>query len=258
MKSNTIPTHNGSIFYKKTIIGSQYTLVCIHGAGGDSKLFFPLIAEMKDVCSIIAPDLPGHGKSVHSGVPTFEDYINSLTSIINYEGLSVVIPVGFSMGGAFAFELYRRFPEKIPAIALISSGTTLPVSEVVFNLIQTDYAAFCDFLVKFLYSRKADDILKKMSRQELSKVSPAIMENDFRICAQIDYRDMASSIRIPVLIIANKKDRMMPFELFEESKRLLPRCTLSAFEDEGHMPHVENPKAVAREIRNFLNDENVL
>lgn len=255
MKTNSIDTPDGTIFYRKNVVDSHTALMCIHGAGSDSKIFMPLLAELKKDFPAIVPDLPGHGRSHHTGIPSLKDYIDAIVSILSFENVTSFIPVGFSMGGALAFELYRKFPEKIPAMIFISSTATLPVSDVVFDLIKSDFASFCDFLVKFLYSRNANDTLKKLSREELAKIGPAIIENDFRICSSIDYRNDLSSIKIPVLIIANRKDKMLPFNLFEESARELSTSKLIVFEDEGHMPMVENPQSTAIEIIKFLSNK---
>ncbi len=252
MKSQSINTTDGSIFYRKNIINSSAALVCLHGAGADSKIFLPMAAELQGDISVIIPDLPAHGQSEFSGIPSLQDYINAVIEIFNLEKITSFIPIGFSMGGAVVFELYKRFKERIPALIFISSSFTLPVSAVVFDLIKNNYATFCDFLVKFLYSRNAKEPLRKLSKQELLSMNPAIIENDFRICSMIDYRSELHSLNIPVLIIANRKDRMVPISLIEEFAQSVAHSKLVAFEGEGHMPHLENPEATAEEIINFI------
>ncbi len=252
MKSNKISIGDGSIFYKKHFIGSHTSLLCIHGAGSDSKIFLPMTAELKRDISVVVPDLPGHGNSHYSCIPLLNHYLDALSAILNFEKISSFIPIGFSMGGALAFELYRRFKSQIPAMIFISSSAILPVSDLVFDLIKNDYVAFCDFLVKFLYSRNADNELKNLSKKELLSLNPSVIENDFKICSSIDHRSELSSIDIPVLIIANRKDKMVPFMLIEEFSRSIAHAKLVVFDEDGHMPHLENPKATAEEIRKFI------
>ncbi len=255
MKSQSINTTGGSIFYRKNSIDSPTALLCLHGAGADSKIFLPMVAELKGDISVIVPDLPAHGQSKFSGIPSLQDYIDAVIEIFNFEKISSFIPVGFSMGGALAFELYKRFKEHIPAMIFISSSFTLPVSTVVFDLIKNDYATFCDFLVKFLYSRNVEEPLRALSKQELLSMNPAIIENDFRICSMLDYRPELHSLNIPVLIIANRNDKMVPISLIEEFAQSVAHSKLIVFDDEGHMPHLENPAATAKEIRKFIQTE---
>lgn len=255
VKSNTINIPQGSIYYRKNIIGASATLVCIHGTGSDSKIFLPMLAELKEDISVIALDLPAHGRSNFSGIPSLQNYLDAVIAVLDFEKISSFIPVGFSMGGALAFELYRRFKAQIPAMIFISSSATLPVSDIVFNLIKSDYASFCDFLVKFLYSKNANDALKSLSKEELASLNPTIIENDFRICSMIDYRSDLASIDTPTLIIANRKDKMLPLSLMEDLSQMIAKAKLVVFEEDGHMPHLENPKAAAEEIRRFLSTE---
>lgn len=252
MKSNMINVLNGSVFYRKNITGFHTAMVCLHGAGSDSKIFLPMAAELKVDISLIAPDLPGHGRSNYSVIPSLQNYLDAVIAILNFEKIHSFIPVGFSMGGALAFELYRRCKNQIPAMIYISSSSTLPVSNVVFDLMKNDYNAFCDFLIKFLYSRHANESLKKLSKKELALINPAIIENDFRICSLIDYRSDLASIESPVLIIANRKDKMLSFSLMEELARSIANSKLVVFDDDGHMPHLENPAATAKAIEDFL------
>ncbi|MCX7678343.1 MAG: alpha/beta hydrolase, partial [Spirochaetes bacterium] len=157
----------------------------------------------------------------------------------------------FSMGGAFAFELYCRFPNKIAALILISTGAILPVSDVVFEYLRKDYTMFCNFLVKFLYSKNADETIKKLSNEELLSLNPEILENDFKICSKVDYRNILKDIRIPVLIIANRDDKMVPLKYAEELANEISHSQLVIFETDGHMPHVENAKSTAEAIKEF-------
>lgn len=251
MQVRIIKNNIGNIHYRILSVQGKIPILFLHGAGCDSKIFLPLLKELENEFSYIVPDLPAHGNSHVDCIPTFHDYLNSIIAVIEAERLQSFIPAGFSMGGIFAFELYRLFANKIAGMIFISSGAVLPVSEIVFELIKKDYATLCDFLVKFLYSKNANEMLKKLSKDELLSMNPTILENDFKICAAADYRNLLEDLAVPVLIISNRDDKMVSIQRAEEMADAILRSQLVIFETDGHMPHIENVKATAEAIKEF-------
>ena len=48
-------------------------------------------------------------------------------------------------------------------------------------------------------------------------------------------------IDIPVKIIWGREDRILPVQICDELKRLLPRAAVHIMEQVGHLPHAEAP-----------------
>jgi pimeloyl-ACP methyl ester carboxylesterase len=156
------------------------------------------------------------------------------------------------MGGGISFELFARMRERVAGMVLISTGAVLPVSDVVFELLEKDYATFCKFLVKLSYSKSAPEMITSLALKELESMNKALVANDFAICNRFDYRALLSSIDVPVLIIANRGDKMVPPENAEEMARGIRGSKLVLFENTGHMPYLENHARVNEEIDGFL------
>lgn len=229
-----------------------FALVFLPGAGGDSRLYLQQLQHFGREHLALSLDLPGHGESPLKSVPVLGDYIDAVYSVMEAEGLEGIIPCGHSMGGGLCLELYRRSPEKIKAMVIISAGAVLPVSDIVFDLITKDYPQFCEFLVRFSYSKNAPENLLNLARKGLSEVRQEILERDFRICADYDYRDMLSSVRVPVLVLANARDKMLPAEISEELSDGIDRSVFIAYDHTGHMPYLELPDRVNMDMDEFL------
>jgi len=86
------------------------TLILLHGNSGCKDVFFKQFSYFKDSrFSILALDLPGHGKSDNALSPettyTIPGYAELIGKLINTLGLSDYILVGWSLGGNIALEM---------------------------------------------------------------------------------------------------------------------------------------------------------
>ena len=252
MHMKSIEYLNSRVYYWKSGIPGNSPLVLIHGAGGDHKLFHHQIRELSRENLIIAPDLPGHGLSKAAQVASLQSLAGAIEAICYAEGLSSIIPVGHSMGGAIALELYKNKPELVRAFIMISTAPRLPVSPAVFELIDKNFNAFCDFLTRFSFSPAASADIIQLSVKTLLDTGKEVIENDFRICAESDHNMLIPHVMVPLLAIANRNDKMMPASHTEEFSKIPGKSKIIIYESGGHMPQVENASAVNRDIRDFL------
>ncbi|MCX7678344.1 MAG: alpha/beta hydrolase, partial [Spirochaetes bacterium] len=85
MEWHTVNDNKCIIYYRKNSIRGKIPIIFLHGAGSDSKIFLPLLKELQNDCSFIVPDFPAHGRSEIKTIPTFDDYFNSISAIIEKE-----------------------------------------------------------------------------------------------------------------------------------------------------------------------------
>ncbi|TAL31216.1 MAG: alpha/beta hydrolase [Spirochaetes bacterium] len=253
MKSSMkyIEMKSGRVAYR--CFGSgEPALLFLHGAGGDHRLFLHQLAFFKESYRSIAVDLPAHGESAWNGMPTIEDYVTAVEAVLDHEGVTRVVPVGHSMGGGIMFELCLRKPERVSRMIALCTAATLPVNSAVFQLIDQDYAAFCDFAVKLSYSREVSPETAALALQGMSATDPATMRNDFTICASYDYSGSLDRITWPSLVLTTRSDKLVPRALAESLATALPDAKLVVLEATGHMPHMEHHEKVNGAIREFL------
>lgn len=254
MRIKTVNHKGHPVSYHIADLVSTTALVFIHGAGGDSKLFHYQLAAFGKERKIIAPDLPGHGRSQCDYLPSLEDYAAAIEEICGKEGITDIIPVGHSMGGPVALELFRRGKISIRGFVFISTGAVLPVSPVVFDLIERDFNSFCEFLVRFTYGKSTPDQIKNLSLKELRSTGRNVIENDFRICSRADGRNLLPSIKVPVLVMVNKDDKMVPPGTAGELNEGIAGSRMIVLPGDGHVPQLDNHEHVNSIIREFLQD----
>lgn len=105
------------IFYREAGPESAPNLLLLHGFPSASHMFRDLIPLLADRFHIIAPDLPGFGRSdMPERGPTFEriaDTISRFTEIIGLERFALYV---FDYGAPTGFRLALKHPERITAL----------------------------------------------------------------------------------------------------------------------------------------------
>ena len=103
-------------------VGSGPTLVLLHGAFEDGRVWTRQLAELSDEFTVIALDAPGFGAS-DDPPPTWTtaDYGNHLADILDALNLERPTVVGQSFGTVYALALYRQRPQAVGALVLVSA-----------------------------------------------------------------------------------------------------------------------------------------
>src|SRR5437868_8386936 len=96
---------------------SQPTVVLLHGAGFDHTAW-----ALHDRWfahhgfSVLAPDLPGHGRSAGAPLKTIAEMADWTAALIAAAGAAKARFVGHSMGSLVALETAARHPDKVTAL----------------------------------------------------------------------------------------------------------------------------------------------
>ena len=96
-------------------------LLCFHGFGENADSFMSLARQLGNTYTIIAIDLPLHGKTVwNEGMRcTTEDIISIIDNIpVLYNHRFSL--AGYSMGGRVALSLYEQIPQRIQQLILLA------------------------------------------------------------------------------------------------------------------------------------------
>ncbi len=77
--------------------------------------------------AVLAPDLPGHGRSSGKALPTIADMADWTAALIDAAGAPKAKLVGHSMGSLIALETSARHPDKVAGLSLIGTAATMTV-----------------------------------------------------------------------------------------------------------------------------------
>jgi pimeloyl-ACP methyl ester carboxylesterase len=116
----TVDADGVNVFYREAGPADAPTLVLLHGFPSASHQFRELIPLLADRYRIVAPDLPGFGKSDMPPRDTFSytfdhlaDVIDRWTEVLGLDRFAVYV---FDYGAPVGFRIATRHPERITAI----------------------------------------------------------------------------------------------------------------------------------------------
>jgi pimeloyl-ACP methyl ester carboxylesterase len=109
-----------SVFYREAGAADAPTLLLLHGYPSASHQFRELIPLLADRFHIVAPDLPGFGKSDMPARDAFSytfehltDVIDRFTEVLGLESFALYV---FDYGAPVGFRIATRHPDRITAI----------------------------------------------------------------------------------------------------------------------------------------------
>jgi len=117
MKYRTVDVDGFNIFYREAGASDALKLLLLHGFPSASHMFRDLIPLLADRFHIIAPDLPGFGKSeMLTRGGTFDriaSTIDRFTEVVGFNRYAVYV---FDYGAPTGFRLAVKHPDRITAI----------------------------------------------------------------------------------------------------------------------------------------------
>ncbi|AFY55683.1 putative hydrolase or acyltransferase of alpha/beta superfamily [Rivularia sp. PCC 7116] len=223
----------------------------------------PLLAENRETWAV---DLLGFGFTDRlAGIKFNPDQIKThlhcfWKNLINQP----VILVGASMGGAAAIDFTLTYPEAVEKLVLIdSAGLTggSPISKIMFPPL--DY-----FATEFLKNRK---IRQSISRTAYKNKQLATEDALFCGAMHLEMPDWNKAliaftksggyqpfkanqlveIEPETLILWGDSDKILGTKDAHKFQRAVPNSTLTWVKDSGHVPHLEQPQATAKEMLDF-------
>ena len=109
-----------SVFYREAGAPDAPTLLLLHGFPSSSHMFRDLIPLLADEFHLVAPDLPGFGKSDMPDPDEFDytfdhlaDVIDRFTEVLGLDRFAIYV---FDYGAPVGFRIAARHPDRITAI----------------------------------------------------------------------------------------------------------------------------------------------
>ena len=177
---------------------------------------------------------------------------------------------GHSMGGRVAFEVIRRAPERVLALAILDSAfAPLPQGAAgekeiagrqrLVALARNAGMRFMgqDWLQPMVHpSRRSDRELMNTILDMIERKTPDHFEAQVRaLLGRPDARPLLSRIACPTLVLCGREDSWSPLAQHEEMAELIPASRLVALAECGHMSTLEKPAEVSAAMRQWLRSD---
>jgi pimeloyl-ACP methyl ester carboxylesterase len=239
--------------------------VFIHGAQNDHSVW---ILQTRYFAhhgfNVLAPDLPGHGRSKGAALTSVEAMADWLLALLDAAGVAQATLIGHSMGSLIALETASRAPQRAAQLALVATAYPMKVSDALLQAAQNDEPRAIDMVNIWSHS----SIAQKPScpgpgfyvmngglrlKQRIARLGPQqLFHTDFCACnAYANGLQAAQSVRCPVLFLLGQHDMMTPAKAAASLIGALPQARRVVIEQCGHELMAEQPDRVLDELFRF-------
>ena len=257
------------------------TIVMVHGFNGSLFNYEPLIPHLNDRYRILSLDLPAHGLTgaVKSDFYSHEGFEDVIKEVVKIQGIDEFYLIGHSMGGMVAWRYTLNNMKQIKGLIII--GSPFIGSEKEYNDFQSvnappaafkllDTALFREMLgyvtprllvkegisqtvydqsivTDDLVDQFHDIILMEGTREAIGEL---VINHEDNFMAD---PAILRKINIPTLILHGEEDNLVDIRFVSHFVEQIPDVKLISYPKVGHMPPIEIPIQLSKDIQNFVN-----
>lgn len=245
------------------IEGDGPPIVCLHGLGGTSNTWTPLMRAMRDH-KVVRIDLPGSGRST-AGVDelNINRMAEAVIAVCRRLDIAGAFFVGHSMGTIVCQHVAVRQPSLVKAMALFGPLACPPEAARPHILARAQKARMggavamqeiADAIVQGATSTSTREALLAavaLVRESLMRQDP---QGYGRSCEALASAQSAAleDIAMPVLLVTGDEDGVAPPNSVRDMARRLPNARVEIFNRCGHWTTFERPAECADQLKAFL------
>ena len=230
---------------------SQRTIVLLHGAGFDHStwaLHSRWFAHHG--FGVLAPDLPGHGRSSGALLPTIADMADWTAALLDAAGAAKAKIVGHSMGSLISLETAARHAAKVSALGLIGTAATMTVGPDLLKAAEANDPTAIDmvsiwglgFQAELGGSLAPGLWMHGGAQRVLQQGRPGVLFSDLSACnAYQGALAAAARITVPATLILGERDMMTPARAGKALAAALANSRTVVLRGAVHMMMVERP-----------------
>ena len=266
-----IRVNDREITYWETGRGEK-TMVLLHTLRTQIEYTERIVPLLTDEYRIIAPDLPGFGRSSKELNQPYNSnlFVETIGELIKKLDLKDITLVGESIGGTIALCLAAQMPDKIAKVFAFNPHDTMgsliggPVGSVVSFVgkyteepFKKDIPPLFKFILKAGFANKKNlpnDFVEKVMTvptqdKNFAFVMKSLMKEapSWSQIADNEYPKIPSSI--PTQVIYGDKDWSPKYALKQNQKRVPKHVRFQTLKNTGHFSFLDNPSASARIIQ---------
>jgi pimeloyl-ACP methyl ester carboxylesterase len=227
------------------------TVVMLHGAGFDHTswaLHSRWFAHHG--YGVLAPDLPGHGRSSGAPLATIADMADWTAALLDAAGVAKARLIGHSMGSLVALETAARHPAKVSALGLIGTAATMTVGPDLLRAAEANDHSAIDMVSIWGLGYQAELggslapglWMHSGAERVLEQCRPGVLFNDLSACnVYQNALAAAAQVTVPATLILGERDMMTPARAGKVLATALPNSRTVVLPGAGHMMMAERP-----------------
>jgi pimeloyl-ACP methyl ester carboxylesterase len=272
-----VSIHGHDVAYR--VAGAGPPVLLVHGMAGSASTWRHVMPQLAERATVIAPDLPGHGRSEKGrGDYSLGSLASTLRDLLIALGHDRATIVGQSLGGGVAMQFAYQYPERCDRLVLVSSGglgqevhmllraLSFPGAEYVLQLGCASPIRDAGNAIGGLLSRvglRPQPVVEEMwrayaslgdaqTRQAFVRTLRSVVDVSGQCVSATDRLYLTAVM--PTLLIWGDDDRIIPISHAYSAHAAMPGSRLEVFEGVGHFPHCEAPDAFVRALLGFISE----
>ena len=242
------------------------TVVLIHGLGLNMDCWQWTIPALSDGYRVLRYDLFGHGQSAQPPEPPgLSLFSRQLQGLLDHCGIRVAAVAGFSLGGMIARRFAQDVPERAAALMILHSPhkRTEMAQAAILKRVEQARLEGPQATVVAALERWFTDSYRQANPEMMAIVRNWVMANDRAIYHTI-YRVLADGIdeivapdppiACPALVMTGDEDYGNGPEMTRAIADEIAGARVHILQGLRHMALAEDPEAVNRPLRRFLDD----
>jgi pimeloyl-ACP methyl ester carboxylesterase len=257
----------------RRLTDGQPLLVLVHGAQHDHSVWGLQSRYLAHHgCSVLALDLPAHGRSAGEPLPSIEAMADWLSAAVpaacEAAGLTTTpatVVAGHSMGSLIALEASSLGLPWLKAIGLVATAVPMRVSDALLDAARTDEDRAFD-MINFWSSAGINHrpgapgpgfSTYVQNRRLMERQQPGVLHTDFVACnAYAAGQDRAGTLSLPVLFLLAGKDQMTPpkaaAKAIAAARTAGADVTVVEVAGSGHNIMAEHPEETLAALRDWI------
>ncbi len=225
-------------------------LVLLPGMMCDGRLFGPQIKHF------------GRTRAIHLPPLTRHDTVEALAREVLKFAPDHFALAGLSMGGIVAMEVIRQAPERVSRLALMDTNALAETPQVAANREPQIVKVMAGLLPEVMRDEMKPNylapgpgreaVLDLVLEMAIDLGEGAFVRQSRALQKRPDQQATLRRILVPTLILCGAEDTLCPIERHEFMAEMVPHAVLRVIADAGHMPTLEQPEAVIREMETWL------
>jgi pimeloyl-ACP methyl ester carboxylesterase len=217
--------------------------------------------------SVLAVDLPGHGRSAGPARRSIAALADWLVALLDAAHVSETMLTGHSMGSLIALDTAARHPSRVTRLSLLATAFPMTVSDALLDAARDRESDAIDMVNQWSHSSIAakpsspgpgfwlHGANQRLMERIAARGEPNLFHTDFTACnAYAEGLERAAALRCPVQVVAGSRDAMTPPRA---SRALIDAMNLAGVSvetvmlDAGHALMSEQPDATLAALFKF-------
>ena len=214
--------------------GNGPVLLMLHGFTLSSEQWTEFFDEFAPHHTVIAVDLPGHGKSDLLGEPFhFDKWSDLMLKFLNELEIDSLSGIGHSAGAITLMKMAEKAPEKFHSLVLVAGAHRY--SETSLELLLDDsFDKASEDLQNYYRGIHFNDMEKIESLfEDIRHMTRLIYKNPNHA---VFSKNELEKLTVPALLVFGDRDIYFTIDIAAELHSLLPNSRLWVVPDKGHTP----------------------